>query len=896
MKSGKFLAALLSAAICLNGSSAGFRRVNAADYVREKSRVSVHDPSIIKDPASGMYYVFGSHIDAAKSADLQSWRLFTNGYRKTNNTIFGDLSGNLKGAFAWAGEDLEDCAGGFAVWAPDVFWNADYVNPDGSKGAYLMYFCTSSTYMRSVIAFAASKTIEGPYTFADNLIYSGFTDNDSFATSATKNVNRKYTSTNIDELITAGQVTYNNSWFNQHGYNNQQYPNAIDPTIYTDPDGRMYMCYGSWSGGIFTLEIDKQTGRCIHPKTGQTADGRMVDSYFGTKISGGWGKSGEGPFIEYNADTGFYYLFVTYGGLTSSGGYNMRVGRSRSPLGPFVDAAGRNMVLEKSTQLDSIGLKLMTNYQIPALARAYMACGHNSVLHDDNGQWYLINHARFDDGSEYHEVRVHAMLFNADGWPVVMPYEYSGETWSENGYEPTSLAGTYAFLNHGTATDGKITKSQEITLSADGSISGAVNGTWSIAEHSALAKFTIGNAEYLGRFSVQYDESGTGKQVMTFTAAGSSNQTIWGVQTAAWSGSERTPQHDFTGEIPLCTDKFAVADPSGSIYLGDSGLLSNVTYQIRNRNSGLLLDTDPDTGGMRQWEYRADTAAGQTFRLTDLGGGYCRITPLSDETKCVTVQGSTAENGLDVSIAPFTGADNQQFRLVRSGMHYGIVSKCSGDQAGLDVYEWSTKNGGVVKQWEFWDGGCQLWDIEPAYAYVPDRSYTLRNAENGAFLNSADGKLTETETPAAWNLQRTDAGNYAFSDGAGMQQTFAVICNADGSYSFESAENNALSGQRYVLAPAEPVVVQPQTTETTPPETTSAPKKLLLGDTDCCGSVDVSDAVLLARILTEDKSAVVSDQGMLNSDCNRNGTPDSDDITLILMHIARISKLPETEN
>ena len=37
-----------------------------------------------------------------------------------------------------------------------------------------MYFCTSSTYKRSVIAFAAAKKIEGPYTFVDTLIYSGF--------------------------------------------------------------------------------------------------------------------------------------------------------------------------------------------------------------------------------------------------------------------------------------------------------------------------------------------------------------------------------------------------------------------------------------------------------------------------------------------------------------------------------------------------------------------------------------------------------------------------------------------------------------------------------------------------------------------------------------------------
>ena len=268
-----------------------------------KSRVSVHDPSIMKD-TDGTYYVFGSHIEAARSKDLQNWTRFSNGYTTSNNAIFGSLSSNLSKAFAWAGEDLEDCEGGFAVWAPDVFYDADFVNDDGTKGAYLMYFCTSSTYMRSVIAFASSKTVTGPYVFEDTLIYSGFTSNDSYATSSTKNVNRKYTSTNIDELISAGEVTYNSNWFSNNNYNNYLYPNAIDPTIYTDTSGNMYMTYGSWSGGIFTLQIDKATGKCIHPTTGTTSDGRMVDSYFGTKISGGYYKSGEGPFMEYNADTG----------------------------------------------------------------------------------------------------------------------------------------------------------------------------------------------------------------------------------------------------------------------------------------------------------------------------------------------------------------------------------------------------------------------------------------------------------------------------------------------------------------------------------------------------------------------------------------------------------------
>ena len=534
-KKNRLLAAALALALAVTGLSVRLPAKPAS--AAAGTRVSVHDPSVVK--AGSTYYVFGSHIEAAKSSNLRDWTRFSNGYATTNNVIFGNLSQNLAKAFAWAGEDLGDCEGGFAVWAPDVFWDADYVNRDGSKGAFLMYFCTSSDYRTSVIAYAASQNIEGPYTFVDTLIYSGFTDTNIYATSATKNVSRRYNNTNIQELIDAGEVTFNNGWFNNHNFNNRMYPNAIDPTIYTDTEGRMYMCYGSWSGGIFTLELDRATGKCIHPKSGTTADGRMIDSYFGTKISGGNGKSGEGPFIEYNADTGYYYLWVTYGGLTSAGGYNMRVARSKSPTGPFLDPAGSNMVLGSDSNLDSIGLKVMGNYEFSSTTPAYMACGHNSVLRDDDGEWYLVYHTRFNDNAEFHEVRVHSMTFSESGWPVVIPFEYCVKPWSETGYEVSDIAGTYEFINHGNATDGKIIGYQNVTLNADGSISGAVSGTWTQADETADASFRIGNVTYQGCFAAEYDEK-TGKRVMVFTAVGSNNQTIWGAQTKAWSGTERT--------------------------------------------------------------------------------------------------------------------------------------------------------------------------------------------------------------------------------------------------------------------------------------------------------------------------------------------------------------------
>src|SRR5690625_3857733 len=160
--------------------------------------VSVHDPSIIKE--GDTYYVFGTHIEAAKSKDLMNWASFANGYETPGNAIYGDLSENLAESFKWAGEDDADSKGGFAVWAPEIFWNDDYVNEDGTTGAYMIYYSASSTYIRSAIGYAVSQDIEGPYEYVDTIVYSGFTEDEDYDQDS--DVNKQWENTNIDRKST----------------------------------------------------------------------------------------------------------------------------------------------------------------------------------------------------------------------------------------------------------------------------------------------------------------------------------------------------------------------------------------------------------------------------------------------------------------------------------------------------------------------------------------------------------------------------------------------------------------------------------------------------------------------------------------------------------------------
>lgn len=559
--------------------------------------VSVHDPSIfveVDENNKVTYYIFGTHITSAKSDNLVDWKVFTNGYQKKNNTHYGDLSANLHESFLWAGENDADCRGGFAVWAPDVVYNEHYVNEDGSKGAYMIYYSASSTYCRSAIGYAISDKVEGPYEYRGTLVYSGFTQ--ISAKDNRSNIDKKWTNTNIDELIAEGRIEggYNTKWGTNH-YNTDYAPNAIDPTIFTDKEGRMWMCYGSWSGGIYLLELDPETGDAIYPgKDGTTKDGRVIDKYFGVRIAGGHTISGEGPYILYDEETDYYYLYTTYNFLDSVSGYNMRLFRSEKPEGPYLDAAGNNAVFASSrTNQYQIGIKVMGNYTLSGVNKGYRSPGHCSAFIDGDGQRYLIYHTRFENSGEAFEVRVHQQFMNEDGWPVTAVFENRNDRISQTGYKSEEIEGVYEFINHGTGSDGAGVRAPEIVvLKADGTVSGAYTGTWVQKNGSYLATFRIDGVTYKGVFFKQHDELSPSEAVMTFSAIGSNNETIWGVKFAEGTSytenmvkEKGTPTSDLD---VIDTDpilKYTFDNANGITLAGDARIENGVLCLAKNASS-----------------------------------------------------------------------------------------------------------------------------------------------------------------------------------------------------------------------------------------------------------------------------------------------------------------------
>jgi arabinan endo-1,5-alpha-L-arabinosidase len=174
------------------------------------------------------------------------------------------------------------------------------------------------------------------------------------------------------------------------------------------------------------------------------------------------------------------------------------------------------------------GLKLSGNYYLPSLEKAYMATGHNSALISSSGKRYICNHTRFDDGTEYHEPRVHQYFLNEEKWPCMLPYATSDETIEESGYDSTKIVGEYYMINQGTTIDADIAEPVKVVLTEDGLVVGKdADGTWSVTEGSPYVHISYDGKDYSGVFCEMKDEADT--PVFVFSAVGS-NESIWGVK------------------------------------------------------------------------------------------------------------------------------------------------------------------------------------------------------------------------------------------------------------------------------------------------------------------------------------------------------------------------------
>ena len=502
-------------------------------------RVVCHDPSIVMDditnPSSPTYYIYGSHLGRGKTttaSNYQEWSTFKAGEEATSNvnSLFANKQGTLVNyANAYASHlitEVKNCKGetvkfgnfnahgwqykGYNVagnqWAPDIVYNK-------TMKKWCMYMSLNGDKWCSSIVCFVSDNIEGPWTYQGPVVFSGFQGTYAHNSYAAAD-DWKHTDFAIATGETALPTRYKvgDKW-------GTYWPNCIDPCVFYDDNDNLWMSYGSWSGGIFMIKLDKTNGLRDYTYTfpyqisGKTATPGAAnanctsDPYFGKKIAGGYYVSGEASYIQKVGK--YYYLFMSYGGLTAAGGYQIRVFRSEKPDGPYkdcltstgIDAMYGKYILNFGADANrDEGVKLFGNYQWETMPNAELAQGHNSAIVDHKGRALIVYHARFMNRGEEHEVRVHQLFVNQDGWLVAAPYEFSGETYTDNDiatqqlYDVTEVEGDYQIIAHpyrqNTAAMA-YEKPVSIHLNADGSISGKYTGKWELVSGTSYINLTL---------------------------------------------------------------------------------------------------------------------------------------------------------------------------------------------------------------------------------------------------------------------------------------------------------------------------------------------------------------------------------------------------------------------
>ena len=448
--------------------------------------LAVHDPSVIK--TNDTYYVFGSHLAAAKSTDLMNWQYMNAGDNFTNGILFSpSYAEALPEAIEWTG-------GYVGSWASEVIQLNDdkyyfYYNHCGNPNS------GECNMPHSYLGVAVSDNIEGPYVDKGIFLKSG----------------------------TLSSVTADDLPEGIDNYVDGQMPNVIDPDVFYDKDGGLWMIYGSHFGGIWILELDEATAK---PKSGQG---------YGTRLTGGGFHANEGSYMLYSPESDYYYLFTSLAGFVADGGYNIRISRSRTPNGPFYDASGTDMSSFGGANPTPYGVKLMGGFTFLAeqgdegVDEGYLSPGHNSAYYDaESGKHLLITHTRFPNRGEQHSIRVHEMFVTADGWLTASPHRYAPIE-GDNIVDAGDLFGHYRFIHHKNDSNTTGHESVYIKLDNNGVISGSHTGTYTLDETNPdyISLMIDGIGDFNGVMKWQWDNV-FNVLTPTFSAVSVNNSVVWG--------------------------------------------------------------------------------------------------------------------------------------------------------------------------------------------------------------------------------------------------------------------------------------------------------------------------------------------------------------------------------
>ena len=506
-----------------------YRSIAGWSYKDQWNLANVHDPSIAY--YKGYYYMFNTdasfgnehlkgadhiHFPGKRSKDLVNWSYVPGPFSKNEPAWVYTRLNEIRKRMGLEGIGRSSLYDNCGYWAPVI----RTVNVGGVE-KLRMYYCV----------------------VVNNGIKTGGTSFDGSWTERAFIGMAETTSPETGNWTDYGFVTCSSSdkgkdgWAraNEGDWDAYFYYNAIDPT-YIVADGKHYLIHGSWHSGFALLELNPETGMPVKDLGDPWADNATaLTARFGTRIgarnTSRW-QGSEAPEIIYK--DGYFYLFMAYDGLDVP--YNTRVVRSDKIEGPYLDITGRNF-----TNARGDCYPIVTHPYKFSKGSGWVGISHCAVFQQDGtGDWFYASQGRFpaDAGGNApnavmmgHVRRVVWCPSAADAlddlWPISLPERYAGLT--KTAVKADEIAGKWEHINL-KYDYGKQDTAANLELKADGTMTGALTGTWSFDETRQFLTLSAGGKSVTVVVAHEVDWEAS-PRVETLVYAGtekSLNATWWG--------------------------------------------------------------------------------------------------------------------------------------------------------------------------------------------------------------------------------------------------------------------------------------------------------------------------------------------------------------------------------
>lgn len=486
---------------------------------------NVHDPSVAY--YNGYYYMYGTdasygnaanghgHFQGKRSKDLVNWEWISGPFYSPPAWVADSLNSirSRMGLAAIPTNKIE-----YGYWAPVV----RKVTISG-KELLRMYYCIVifnyiKTGNQSTATFDGSWSERSFIGMAESTDPAGAVWTDKgYVTCSSSDKGLNYSRSSTSDW---------NAYF---------YYNAIDPTYVVTPENKHYLIYGSWHSGFALLQLDATTGKPLN-KLGNPWSSTVAElsSRYGVKIgtrtaSSRW-QGSEAPEVIYK--DGYYYLFVAYDGLDVP--YNTRVVRSTSIEGPYYDITGRNFTAGAGDCFPIVTHPYKFN-----LSYGWVGISHCSIFKKENTEeWFYMSQGRLPanvGGNAYSNAlmmgHVRRLVWCPAStsepnnlWPIALPERYAAVP-DYGTITKDSLVGTWQHINLA-YNYGVQNTANTLTLNANGTMTGALTGSWSY--DAAKKQLKLGNVVVCVEREVDWEAT---PRRVTLVYAGTEknlNATYWG--------------------------------------------------------------------------------------------------------------------------------------------------------------------------------------------------------------------------------------------------------------------------------------------------------------------------------------------------------------------------------